>query len=422
MHAVVKDCFGFFPCKWQLEAALTQLEKRDLVTLAPTGSGKTLTFWIPLLFNGDGITIVITPLNILGNKNVVELSAISISAINLTMASASEITFKDIESLKYRVIITSSKCVLTDWKFLELWKSMRFVKKLRSFVFDEAHCISQWSGEFHLEYADVGRLRWLLPNHVVFHMVSATLPSHILGHIRSILQMRLDKTREIRLSNDRPNIHLLTLEMLDPVHSCYDILRVLRFDGDPPPPLFMVFCNDWRETDTKFQTEMIKKLHSHEIWGIFCTDAAGMGLDLRDVKLIVQWKYTQSLCMLWQRLGRAARDSSKEATGVYIVEPQYMDHHRIQAGQRAASRTDKAQKRRLQDTSDTENVTLQGQVRMGDKRVGLCVCKKPRHQRNLAGLELGAGVPRAMRKLIVQEERHQNYEAAAMEAYINACP
>ncbi|KAI9466166.1 P-loop containing nucleoside triphosphate hydrolase protein [Lactarius psammicola] len=291
MRAVVKDRFGFFPCKWQLEAALTQLEKRDLVTLAPTGSGKTLTFWIPLLFNGDGITIVITPLNILGNKNVVELSAVSIPAINLTMATASEITFKDIESLKYRVIITSPKHVLTDRKFLELWKSTKFVKKLRSFMFDEAHCISQWSGEFRPEYADVGRLRWLLPDHVVFHAVSATLPSHILGHIR-----------EIRLSNDRPNIHLLTLEMLDPVHLCYDILQVLRFDGDPPPPLFMVFCNDRRETErlcqfarsqapselvdnllwfhsgmsTKFRTETIKKLHSHEIWGIFCTDAAEM--------------------------------------------------------------------------------------------------------------------------------------------------
>jgi len=102
----------------------------------------------------------------------------------------------------------------------------------------------------------------------------------------------------------------------------------------------------------RFWIETIKKLHSHEIWGIFCTDAAGMvcriqllpslplnrcqGLDLRNVKLIVQWKYTQSLCMLWQRLGRAVRDTSKEATGIYIVEPQYMDHHRIQAEQRAA--------------------------------------------------------------------------------------
>jgi superfamily II DNA helicase RecQ len=94
MREAVKECFGFFPCTWQLKAALTQLEQNDLVTLAPTGSGKTLTFWIPLLFNGDGIIIIISPLIVLGEKNVDELSLVSIPAINLTTTSASDDTFK----------------------------------------------------------------------------------------------------------------------------------------------------------------------------------------------------------------------------------------------------------------------------------------------------------------------------------------
>ncbi|KAH8978760.1 hypothetical protein EDB86DRAFT_2815529, partial [Lactarius hatsudake] len=51
------------------------------------------------------------------------------------------------------------------------------------------------------------------------------------------------------------------------------------------------------------------------------------GLDLRDVELVVQWRHTKSLCMLWQHLGCAARDPSTEATGIYIVEPKFMDCH-----------------------------------------------------------------------------------------------
>jgi superfamily II DNA helicase RecQ len=94
MREAVKERFGFFPCTWQLKAALTQLERKDLVTLAPTGSGKTLTFWIPLLFNGDEIIIIVTPLIVLGEKNVNELSLVSIPAINLTRSSASDDTFK----------------------------------------------------------------------------------------------------------------------------------------------------------------------------------------------------------------------------------------------------------------------------------------------------------------------------------------
>jgi superfamily II DNA helicase RecQ len=94
MRQAVNNRFGFSPCTWQLEAALTQLERRDLITLAPTGSGKTLTFWIPLLFNGDGIIIVVTPLVVLGDKNIAELSDVFIPAINLTTESALDDTFK----------------------------------------------------------------------------------------------------------------------------------------------------------------------------------------------------------------------------------------------------------------------------------------------------------------------------------------
>lgn len=94
MREAVKEWFGFFPCTWQLKAALTQLEQKDLVTLALTGSGKTLTFWMLLLFNGGGMIIVVTPLIMLGEKNVSELSLVSIPAINLTTSSASDETFK----------------------------------------------------------------------------------------------------------------------------------------------------------------------------------------------------------------------------------------------------------------------------------------------------------------------------------------
>jgi ATP-dependent helicase YprA (DUF1998 family) len=40
------------------------------------------------------------------------------------------------------------------------------------------------------------------------------------------------------------------------------------------------------------------------------------------------------MCTLWQRLGRAARDPSREASGIYVVEPQFMDYHCQRAEQR----------------------------------------------------------------------------------------
>ncbi|KIK78822.1 hypothetical protein PAXRUDRAFT_76125, partial [Paxillus rubicundulus Ve08.2h10] len=56
---------------------------RNVITVAPTGAGKTLTFCIPLLFNGDGISIIITALNGLGDQNITEWKQLGIPAVNV---------------------------------------------------------------------------------------------------------------------------------------------------------------------------------------------------------------------------------------------------------------------------------------------------------------------------------------------------
>lgn len=75
--SMIKDMVGVNynvrPCMFQVHAAVEQLRQRDVITIAPTGTGKTLTFWIPLLFTGCGISIIITALNGLGDQNIAEL-------------------------------------------------------------------------------------------------------------------------------------------------------------------------------------------------------------------------------------------------------------------------------------------------------------------------------------------------------------
>lgn len=90
----VQNSFGVQPCTFQAHSALAQLKQRlDCITISPTGSGQTFTFWIPLLFN-DGIIIIFTALNILSEKNVAELEKLGISAANVTGESATDELFK----------------------------------------------------------------------------------------------------------------------------------------------------------------------------------------------------------------------------------------------------------------------------------------------------------------------------------------
>ena len=89
------EAFGFYPCLWQIcvvEAILKH--DRDVISIAATGSGKTLTFWMPLLFHKGGVQMVVTPLNLLGTVNVDDLVSKGFTAIAISAENATKKNFK----------------------------------------------------------------------------------------------------------------------------------------------------------------------------------------------------------------------------------------------------------------------------------------------------------------------------------------
>jgi len=90
----VQEVFGFQPCLWQILVVRAVLTGEDVITVAPTGSGKSLTYWIPLLYIKHGITVVVTPLKLLGVQFVEMLGGKGISAISITAANATNELFE----------------------------------------------------------------------------------------------------------------------------------------------------------------------------------------------------------------------------------------------------------------------------------------------------------------------------------------
>lgn len=86
------------PCWYQIEAVKAFYAGQDVIGCAPTGAGKTLSFWIPVLMaQEDGLEkflFVVSPLNVLAKQNVGVLNETGISAIAVSAENATVTTFK----------------------------------------------------------------------------------------------------------------------------------------------------------------------------------------------------------------------------------------------------------------------------------------------------------------------------------------
>lgn len=70
LHDEIAEKYGFQPCEWQLMAINAKNAQRHVVAIALTGSGKTVPLTAPVLLEDEGITIIISALNVITSQIV----------------------------------------------------------------------------------------------------------------------------------------------------------------------------------------------------------------------------------------------------------------------------------------------------------------------------------------------------------------
>ncbi|KAH9855607.1 P-loop containing nucleoside triphosphate hydrolase protein [Lenzites betulinus] len=238
IRGLVEKRFGKRPCLFQIRVARAIRERQnDVVAVAATGSGKTLSFWIPLLMaiedGEDKIAIVVTPLNLLGKQNTDILAEAGVTG-------------------RYQVLVLGPEIIMQeDGLCAKLWEKPAFAAKILYIVFDEAHCITQWAG-FREEYKSLGDLRRIISGTIPFYMPSATMPVVVLREVKDAMHLRKGHTEYILRSNDRPEIGITVHRMQHAASSFKDldflIPEAFR-EGDVPPPKFLVFFESTKESE-----------------------------------------------------------------------------------------------------------------------------------------------------------------------------
>jgi len=124
-----------------------------------------------------------------------------------------------------------------------------FTKSTRALVIDEAHCISEWGGDFRPHYGvdKIGTIRSLFPLKTPVLAASATMNERTLLDVRAALHIDADKCFHLNLGNDRPNIETRVFQMKSS-HDIDALFSLIDFDVDAPELLTktLVFVNDRR--------------------------------------------------------------------------------------------------------------------------------------------------------------------------------
>jgi len=318
---ILQHIFGYENFRHQQEKIIQALlDGNDVLTLMPTGGGKSLCYQIPSMLR-EGTGIVISPLIALMQDQVDALTQLNIRAAFLN----SSLSREDIQQTESKLLNNEIDLLYIAPERLLTSRNLNLLNrtKVALFAIDEAHCVSQWGHDFRKEYQQLSVLHEYFPN-VPRIALTATADKRTRKEI--IQQLNLHNSQEFVESFDRPNIYYqLNIgqnaktqlwQFIETKHSndagiiyCLSRNKVeqialwLQGKGKKALPYHAGLSDEERrENQARFLRE--------DGIIIVATIAFGMGIDKPDVRFVAHLNLPKSIEAYYQETGRAGRDGN----------------------------------------------------------------------------------------------------------------
>lgn len=339
----------------QEEAAVAAVDGKSLLAIFPTGGGKSLTFQLPALMAGQavhGLTVVISPLQSLMKDQVDNLAdrgitdAVTINGLLDPITRATSI--QRVQDGDASLLYIAPEMLRS--KTVERILLMRHVVR---FVIDEAHCFSSWGQDFRVDYMYIGkfireyqkkkRLERPIPVSCFTATAKQKVVQDICDYFKNMLGLNLElfASTAVRTNLSYSVIHTETEE------DKYSKLRALVAEANCPTIVYVsrtkrtwelagkLTCDGYEALPFNGKMDPDMKIANQdafmndEVSIIVATSAFGMGVDKKDVGLVVHYDISDSLENYVQEAGRAGRDPKLSAKCFVLYGDNDLDKHFI---------------------------------------------------------------------------------------------
>lgn len=361
IHNALKRFFGFESYRTyageplQEKAVQAAVDNKSLLAIFPTGGGKSLTFQIPALMSGlnvKGLTVVISPLQSLMKDQVDNLEkagiveAVTINGLLDPIERAKSIERVENGSASILYISPESLRSRTIERLL-------LGRNVVRFVIDEAHCFSTWGQDFRVDYLYIGDFikayqeKKNIEDAIPVSCFTATAKQKVIEDIWDYFADKLSIDLEIFSSNaTRSNLHYKVLPKADNEDK-YNTLRSLIEEKKCPTIVYVSrtrrayelakrLTEDGCEArpyhgkmDKQEKTQNQDDFIRGDVRIMVATSAFGMGVDKKDVGMVIHYDISDSLENYVQEAGRAGRDESISADCYVLYNDEDLSKHFI---------------------------------------------------------------------------------------------